>query len=114
LKEFCQILLEERPKLNLKECENIQDQQLLQQIYSNNINEIMKYTSINPREAIKVLDSEGTTINEKIQQYIFNRSNELETLLLKLINELKTDEKESIFLFPRRPKPTLLVFGIRN
>lgn len=54
--EFKDIVLTERPKLNLEEYEQIHDEDLRRKFLSNTFEEIIKITAINPREALKVLD----------------------------------------------------------
>ena len=58
---------------------------------------IKSWTAINPREGIKVLDSNGKNLDEKIQNYIFYREVEVVEEFLKFLNELSTEFKESLY-----------------
>lgn len=87
--EFSQIIEIERSGLNLNVNKN--------ENYLEIIKEITEYTALNPREAIKVLDSEGKTIQEKIKFYKRNRFNELATLIL--LRKFETMRKKKFYIF---------------
>ena len=87
LHEFCEVLLLEHPTLNqLEICRNVKDHNVLMKICLECVNKMKKYTSLNPREGVKVLSYKGKTIEEKIQNYVSQRIDELNNDFYDFLN----------------------------
>ena len=99
-KEFTEILQKEAKKIVFKQNQEEKKEEIKVEDYPINdgwMKTIKSWTSTNPREGLRLLNSKGESMEEKIQSYYHVRGVEIEKDFLKFLTELQQDQKDKLY-----------------